>query len=157
MSAFCFWGSGLTPDEKRLLPPPEIIGEVRSHNRLWKRDGKRHLTWYIDIRMPDGVQRRLHASSRGVLRKRLLYFKTLDRLLINALIPPGPAQTPKSEKTLAKLRKRTEAKNMKRGKKAEPPQQKRIGWKEVTETNAPPPLTLMDLMKRRREAAKGAK
>jgi hypothetical protein len=145
----------LTPDEKRLLPPPEIIGEVRSHNKLWKRDGRRHLTWYIDIRMPDGVQRRLHASSRGVLRKRLLYFKTLDRLLINSLIPPGPAQTPKSEKTLARLRRRTEAKNLKRGKKAEP--QKRSGWKEVTESTAPPHLTLMDLMKRRREAAKGAK
>lgn len=144
----------MTPDEKRMLPPPEIIGEVRSHNKLWKRDGKRHLTWYIDIRMPDGVQRRLHASSRGVLRKRLLYFKTLDRLLINTLIPPGPAQPPKSEKTLAKLRKQTEAKNRKRGKSAAP--SGKIPWKEVTDVNAPPKLTLMDLMRRKREAAKGA-
>lgn len=142
----------MTPEEKRLLPPPEIIGEV---GKLWRQDGGRRLTWYVDLRMPDGVQRRLHASSRGVLRKRLLYFKTLDRLLINSLIPPGPAQPPKSEKTLAKLRKRTESQNLKRAKKSEP--QNRIGWKEVTESTAPPHLTLMDLMKRRREAAKGAK
>lgn len=132
----------------RSIPPPQIVGEPYSYLKVWKRDGKERKTFYLDIITHDGIPRRLHASSLGILRAKLRYFKTLDRDLIDRLIPPGPAQTPPSPKKVRREQKRKRAEKSKVHEK--------YIRRDVTPETAPPCLSLADVMRINR-ARKGAR
>ena len=72
-------------DEKRKLPPPTILNsEVQNSS-----DGK---WFYLDLTTHDGQPLRLTAQKLTALRRRLFYYKSLDREVINGLIPPQPQQ-----------------------------------------------------------------
>lgn len=80
--------------DKRLTPPPTIHGDVyETTHRTSGLPG-----FALNLRTHEGEPFRLWKSTRGKLRRALFYFRTLDRAVINALIPPGPAITPKTEK-----------------------------------------------------------
>lgn len=76
LSAF----SILTADEKRALPPPEILGPV-----ILKKEA-----WSVEIRDSHGREWRLSSRSAAMLRWKLMYFKTLDRDVIHALFEALP-------------------------------------------------------------------
>lgn len=79
--------------DKRLTPPPTVHGVVyETSNRLGVPG------YALNLRTHEGEPFRIWKRSLGRLRRSLFYFRTLDRSVINALIPPGPAITPKTEK-----------------------------------------------------------
>ena len=77
--------------DKRLTPPPTVHGVVyETSNRLGVPG------YALNLRTHEGEPFRIWKRSLGRLRRSLFYFRTLDRSLINELIPPGPAFTPKT-------------------------------------------------------------
>lgn len=79
--------------DKRLTPPPTIHGEVYP---IANRKGVPGFA--LNLRTHEGEPFRMWARTRGQLRRSLFYFRTLNRSLVNAVIPPGPSLTPKTAK-----------------------------------------------------------
>ena len=75
------------PEDKKLLPPPTLLsGVYQSGNRIC-----------IDIEDHLGRMWTLVALKRSQFRRRLMYFKTLPRDVIDKLLPPEVTKKPPAE------------------------------------------------------------
>lgn len=71
---------GVPPEERRALPAPKLLSGIYQEGKLY----------VIDIEVPEGKKWCLASVNKGMLRRKLLYFRALGRDVVYGLLPAIP-------------------------------------------------------------------